>query len=87
MNGYLNYYKTEVNDKDDNPPIGIILCRTAKDIVAEYALGGLSNQVFTSTYTFYMPDKDELAREVKAMIERTQNEGRNDDGAAETRED
>ena len=27
---YLNYYAAEVNDPDDNPPIGIILC-TEKD--------------------------------------------------------
>jgi hypothetical protein len=26
LNTYLNYYKTEVNDESDNPPIGIILC-------------------------------------------------------------
>ena len=26
LNMYLNYYAAEVNDPDDNPPIGIILC-------------------------------------------------------------
>ena len=26
INMYLNYYASEVNDSDDNPPIGIILC-------------------------------------------------------------
>ena len=46
MNAYLNYYKNEVNAADDNPPVGIILCKTSKEIVAEYALGGLSNQVY-----------------------------------------
>lgn len=30
INMYLNYYAAEVNDPDDNPPIGIILC-TDKD--------------------------------------------------------
>lgn len=30
LNMYLNYYAAEVNDPDDNPPIGIILC-TEKD--------------------------------------------------------
>jgi hypothetical protein len=39
MNTYLNYYRTEVNDEGDNPPIGIILCKSGNDIVAEYALG------------------------------------------------
>ena len=26
LNMYLNYYKAEINDADDNDPIGIILC-------------------------------------------------------------
>jgi len=69
MNAYLNYYKTEVNDENDNPPIGIILCKTSKDIVAEYALGGLSNQVFASTYVYYIPDKEELIQEVRYLME------------------
>ncbi|MDR2719311.1 MAG: PDDEXK nuclease domain-containing protein [Nitrososphaerota archaeon] len=69
MNAYLNYYKTEVNDEGDNPPVGIILCKTSKDVVAEYALGGLSNQVFASNYVYYIPNKDELIKEVKALLE------------------
>jgi predicted nuclease of restriction endonuclease-like (RecB) superfamily len=69
MNAYLNYYKTEVNDEGDNPPIGIILCRTSKEIVAEYALGGLSNQVFASNYVYYIPDKEQLVNEVKYLLE------------------
>jgi predicted nuclease of restriction endonuclease-like (RecB) superfamily len=68
MNAYLNYYKTEVNDDGDNPPIGIILCKSNSEIVAEYALGGLSNQVFASSYVYYIPDKEQLVNEVKALI-------------------
>ena len=26
LNMYLNYYTAEINDEDDNPPIGLILC-------------------------------------------------------------
>ena len=69
MNAYLNYYKNEINDADDNPPIGIILCRTSKEIVAEYALGGLSNQIFASNYVYYIPDKEQLVNEVKYLLE------------------
>jgi hypothetical protein len=69
MNAYLNYYRTEVNDEGDKPPIGIILCKSGNDIVAEYALGGLSNQVFASNYIYYIPDKEELVNEVKALLE------------------
>jgi hypothetical protein len=75
MNAYLNYYKTEINDEGDNPPVGIILCKTSKDVVAEYALGGLSNQVFASTYVYYIPDKDALISEVKALLDQEKTDG------------
>jgi hypothetical protein len=81
MNAYLNYYKTEVNDEGDNPPVGVILCKTSKDVVAEYALGGLSNQVFASSYVCCIPDKEVLAGEVKALLEKenTDREAKTDD--------
>jgi predicted nuclease of restriction endonuclease-like (RecB) superfamily len=68
LNMYLNYYKTEINDQDDNPPIGIILCTEKDSIAAEYALGGLSNNIFASQYTYYIPNKDQLIAEVEAVI-------------------
>jgi len=74
MNAYLNYYAAEVNDEGDNPPVGIILCKTSRDIVAEYALGGLSHQVFASNYVYYIPDKERLVNEVKSLLEQDANE-------------
>jgi len=68
MNGYLNYYLNEVNEEGDNLPIGIILCRNKSDVVAEYALGGLNNQIFASSYTYYIPSREELVNEVKALL-------------------
>ena len=69
INEYLNYYATEVNDEFDNPPIGIILCTDKRNVDAHYALGGLENRVFASTYTTVMPDEDELAEQVRMAIE------------------
>ena len=68
INMYLNYYVSEVNDSDDNPPIGIILCTEKDSITAEYALGGLSNNVFASRYVLYMPDKEQLIAQVEAVL-------------------
>ena len=68
LNMYLNYYATEVNDEDDNPPIGIILCAEKDNLTAEYALGGLSNQIFASKYTLCLPDKEELIERVARML-------------------
>ena len=68
LNMYLNYYAAEVNDQDDNPPIGIILCTDKDSVAAEYALGGLSNNIFASRYVLYMPDKEQLIAQVEAVL-------------------
>ncbi len=70
LNMYLNYYQNEVNDDDDNPPIGIILCTDKGNFDVQYALGGLSNQIFASKYVLYMPDKEQLINQVEAVLER-----------------
>jgi len=68
LNMYLNYYSAEVNDENDNPPIGIILCTDKDALDAEYALGGLSNNIFASRYVSYIPNKEELIAQVEAVL-------------------
>jgi predicted nuclease of restriction endonuclease-like (RecB) superfamily len=68
MNMYLNYYKTEINDADDNLPIGIILCTEKDSIAAEYILSGLDNQIFAAQYTLCIPNKEKLIEEVKQIM-------------------
>lgn len=68
LNMYLNYYENEVNEEGDNKPIGIILCTDKESLSAEYALGGLSNNIFASKYTYYIPDKDRLISEVEKVL-------------------
>ncbi len=68
LNMYLNYYENEVNDENDNKPIGIILCTDKDALTAEYALGGLSSNIFASKYTYYIPDKEQLIAEVEKVI-------------------
>ncbi|MGN1117608.1 MAG: PDDEXK nuclease domain-containing protein, partial [Acutalibacteraceae bacterium] len=68
LNMYLNYYEQEVNDPDDNKPIGIILCTDKDSVAAEYALGGLSNNIFASKYTYCIPNKEELIAQVEAVL-------------------
>ena len=67
-NMYLNYYKSEINDETDNEPIGIILCTDKDNIQAEYALGNLSNKIFASKYTLYIPNKEELEIQIEHVV-------------------
>jgi len=68
MNMYVNYYNKEVKDEFDNETVGIILCTGKKGVTMEYALGGLSNNIFASTYTYYIPNKNELINEVEKVL-------------------
>lgn len=78
LNMYLNYYAAEINEPDDNPPIGIILCTDKTNVEAEYALGGLSNNIFASRYVLYIPDKEQLIQQVEAVL-REWHEGEKED--------
>ena len=68
INMYLNYYAAEVNDPDDNPPIGIILCTDKDSVAAEYALGGIQNNIFASKYTYVIPNKEVLIAQVEEVL-------------------
>lgn len=45
---------------DDNPPVGILLCTDKGSQMVEYALSGMDNQLFVSTYMLHLPDKKKL---------------------------
>lgn len=73
MNMYLNYYEQVVNSEEDGKPIGIILCAEKDKVMLEYALGGLSNNIFASTYTYYIPNKEQLIGEVERVLNEEKN--------------
>jgi len=74
MNMYLNYFRAEQNTEGDTDPIGIVLCADKNEILVEYALGGISNQLFVSKYQLYFPDTQELQRRLEAVMGREEME-------------
>lgn len=68
MNLYLNYFKKEENTDGDNEPIGIVLGAYKDQVLVEYAMEGISNQLFVSRYKLYLPDKEQLSREVARLL-------------------
>lgn len=74
MNLYLNYFKKEVCQPDDNPPIGIVLGASKNDIIMEYALEGISNQLFAAKYQLYMPKREELQAQLDRLLEEVSSE-------------
>lgn len=69
MNLYLNYFRTEESVEGDNEPIGIILSADKDEVLVEYATGGVSNKIFVSKYQLYLPNKKQLEKQVKAIME------------------
>lgn len=69
MNLYLNYFTKEEFDEGDNPPIGIVLGSKKDHIEVEFALGGITNQIFVSKYQLYLPNKKELQNKIEEVLE------------------
>ena len=69
MNLYLNYFKTEVCQPDDNPPIGIVLGARKDELLMEYALQGIDNQLFAARYQLYLPNREELQTQLDKLLE------------------
>ena len=60
LNAYVSYYKENEMRPGDNPPVGILLCTRRGKKMVEYALAGMDNQLFVSTYMLQLPDKKTL---------------------------
>jgi len=68
MNLYLGYFAKEENVEGDNPPIGIILSRQKDELLVEYATYGMSSQLFVQKYQLYLPERDDLRRELEDTL-------------------
>lgn len=60
MQMYVNYYDRYLKTGDENPTIGIILCKDKDDAVVEITLPQGNNQIFAAQYQLYLPSKEEL---------------------------
>lgn len=60
LNLYLNYFKHEVMQPDDNPPIGLLLCTDYGETTVRYATEGLSQNLFVTKYRLQLPTEDEI---------------------------
>jgi predicted nuclease of restriction endonuclease-like (RecB) superfamily len=70
LNAYVSYFKEKEMQPGDNPPIGILLCTRKGKKMVEYALAGMDNQLFVSTYMLQLPDKKTLEDFLLKQLER-----------------
>jgi predicted nuclease of restriction endonuclease-like (RecB) superfamily len=70
MNLYLGYFAAEENGEGDADPIGIILSRHKDELLVEYATYGMNSQLFVQKYQLYLPNREELRRELERTLTR-----------------
>lgn len=68
MNLYVNYFRNEVCTEGDTEPIGIVLGAYNDELTIEYALQGITNQLFVSKYQLYLPNKEDLQQRLQALL-------------------
>ena len=69
MDMYLQMYDKMKKGPDDNPTIGIILCTETDSDVARYSTLAKNDQMFAAKYKLYLPDKEDLRREIERQKE------------------
>jgi len=69
MNTYLEYFKNEVMQEGDNPPVGILLCTDKGNTLVKYATAGLEKSVFVHKYLVELPSKEELEKYLLSEIQ------------------
>jgi len=62
--GKLNLYLSAIDDslktESDNPTIGLLLCKSKSDIIAEYALRGMTQPIGVAEYELSKAIPDDL---------------------------
>ena len=70
---YVHYFDRYVKTEDENPTVGILLCKEKDDAIVELTLPEGEN-IFASEYSLYLPDKKLLQRKLVQWIEEFEEE-------------
>lgn len=60
LNAYISYFRDNEMNPGDNPPVGILLCTRKGEKMVEYAIAGMDNNLFVSTYMLTLPNTKQL---------------------------
>lgn len=74
MQMYVNYYDRFVKTEEENPTIGIILCKEKNNALVEITLPKKNEQIFASKYLTFLPKKEELKAILNEVLEEDKKE-------------
>ena len=63
MQMYVNYFDRYVKKEDENPTVGIILCKKKHEALVEITLPKETN-IHAREYRLYLPSKSELRKKL-----------------------
>jgi len=70
LNTYVNYYKANIMQEDDNPTVGILLVTNKNSALVEFAIAGMENKLFVSKYLLELPKKELLEAFIKNELQK-----------------
>lgn len=73
LNAYVAYYKKNEMQEGDNLPVGILMCTDKGNEMVEYALSGIDNKLFVSTYMLHLPNKEQLKEFMRKELQELDN--------------
>ena len=68
MQMYVHYYDRKVKLADENPTIGIVLCKNKNNAVVEMTLPEDNTQIFASKYETVLPSKEALQKLLEEQL-------------------
>jgi predicted nuclease of restriction endonuclease-like (RecB) superfamily len=68
LNTYLNYYKAEITESTDNPPIGLLLVAQKDHALVKYATAGMDEHLFVQQYMVALPSVEELQNQIQTQL-------------------
>lgn len=70
LNTYIQYYKAEMMQPGDSPPIGILLVADKDAALVKYATAGLDIDLFVSKYSIELPTQERLEKFIADELRR-----------------
>ncbi|MBL7829467.1 MAG: DUF1016 family protein [Saprospiraceae bacterium] len=74
LNTYLNFFKAEIAEANDNPPVGILLVAEKDHALVKYATAGMDENLFVQQYLVQLPSQEQLVNHIETELKHFRNE-------------
>lgn len=73
LNTYLNFFKEELSEPNDNLPVGILLVAEKDHALVKYATAGMDKNLFVQKYMLQLPEKKQLENYLQTELKKLMN--------------